>query len=310
VGCSESKNDAISQLKLSKLFFIPQIEPPAIYFAAQTSFALGKGSYGTCVYVGVMEDGSEVAVKRMLAQAAEPLAQNERDILNRSADTEPKSPYVVSYRHFLRDNDFMYLILDLCEETLQEHVHSQTDEHIREHGPRMIKEILIGLEFLHGLGILHRDLKPSNVLLDVDGHMRLADFGISRVLEEGETKVYTDAKGTHDWIPSEVIEALNQRVKGHYKKKSDVHVVGMIGYFILTKGEHPFGSSSLECMQNILKGDPVNLKKLHYLDAQQFIAWLISRNINDRPYAHEALEHRFMVGVKEYEVRPKLVKRQ
>jgi serine/threonine protein kinase len=263
---------------------------------------------GTTVYVGIMEDGSEVAVKRMLTQACEDSARNEIEILNRT-DTN-KSPFIVSYRHFYDDGIFMYLILDLCEETLKEHVNSQTTEHLRKHGPRMIKEILTGLQFLHSLGILHRDLKPTNVLVDVEGHMRLADFGVSRVLNEDETTVYTDAKGTRDWMPVEVIEAINKRQKCRFKKKSDVQAVGMMGFFILTKGEHPFGPSSVDCMTNILQGNPVNLSKLPNLGAREFVAWLISHSISERPYAHEALSHSFMDQVEEFEVFPKLMKRQ
>ena len=272
------------------------------------SLLLGKGSMGTTVYVGIMHDGSEVAVKRMLTQACEDSARNEIEILNRT-DTK-KSPYIVNYRYFYHDDNFMYLILDLCEETLKEHVHSQTAEHLKVQGPRMIKEILTGLGFLHSLGILHRDLKPTNVLVDLECQMRLADFGVSRVLNEDETTVYTDAKGTRDWMPVEVIEAINKRQKCRFKKKSDVQVTGMIGFFILTKGEHPHGSSSVECMANILKGDPVNLDKLPSLDARKFLAKLISHNIADRPYAHEALSHSFMKQVKEYVVYPQLTKRQ
>jgi serine/threonine protein kinase len=263
---------------------------------------------GTTVYVGIMPDGSEVAVKRMLTQACEDSARNEIEILNRT-DTK-KSPFIVSYRHFYHDDNFMYLVLDLCEETLKEHVYSQTAQHLKKQGPRLIKEILTGLEFLHSLGILHRDLKPTNVLVDVEGHMRLADFGVSRVLNEDETTVYTDAKGTRDWMPVEVIEAINKRQKCRFKKKSDVQVAGMIGFFILTKGEHPFGSSSIECMTNISKGDPVNLDKLSSLAARLFLALLVSHGIDERPYAHESLRHPFMEQVEEVEVYPKLTKCQ
>ncbi len=264
---------------------------------------------GTTVYVGIMEDGSEVAVKRMLIQTCEDSARNEIDILTRT-DTQ-KSPYIVSYRDFHHDETFLYLILDLCEETLKEHVHSQTGEHLKEHGPRMVKEILTGLEFLHSQIILHRDLKPSNVLVDVASHMKLADFGISRVLDEDETTVQTDARGTQDWMPVEVVKAINKRQKCRFKKKSDVQAVGMMAFYILTRGDHPFGSSSVECMTNILKGKPVNLKKLANFPghARQFVKWLISDNINERPYALEALGHLFMDQVKELEMRPKLVKR-
>ncbi|CAB4043063.1 serine threonine- kinase endoribonuclease ire-1-like isoform X1, partial [Paramuricea clavata] len=249
---------------------------------------------GTSVHVGIMEDGSEVAVKRILLQSSEEAAENEKKIL--SLIETKKSPFIVSYRNFLKDATFMYLIVDLCEETLKEHVESKTIEHLRQYGPRMIKEILRGLEFLHDQGILHRDLKPLNVLVDIEGHMRLADFGISRVLNEDETTVQTDGKGTEGWMPVEVIESRNQRKKGRFKKKSDVQVAGMIAFYILTKGVHPFGSALYNRMMNILNGNPVNLGILNKdLEAKMFVHLLIRHNITDRPYAFEALAHSFMV---------------
>jgi serine/threonine protein kinase len=257
---------------------------------------LGKGSMGTVVFVGIMEDGTEVAVKRILKQEFDDTAQNELEILSR-IDAN-KSPFIVSYRTVLKDAAFLYLVLDLCEETLKEHVCTQSLYYLQDHGLRMIKEILNGIAFLHSQGILHRDLKPSNILVDIEGHMRLADFGISRVLNAEETTVLTHAKGTRDWMPTEVIEAIGKEEIGRFKKKSDVQVAGMIAFFISTKGGHPFGPV-LERMTNIWKGNPVNLDMLHDLQVRKFISWLISHNIDDRPYAHEALANPLMVHVKE-----------
>lgn len=42
-------------------------------------------------------------------------------------------------------------------------------------------EILLGLEYIHGQKVLYRDLKPENVFIDLDGHIRLADFGLSKL---------------------------------------------------------------------------------------------------------------------------------
>ena len=269
---------------------------------------LGGGSYGTCVYVGISEDGSEVAVKRMLTVKCEDNAKNEMKILRRTIKNN--SPFIVTYRDFLDetlDETFMYLILDLCEETLNDHVLSQTAERLQQHGPRMIKEILTGLKFLHDLDILHRDLKPLNVLVDVEGRMRLADFGLSRVLKEEQTTVHTHGKGTQDWMPPEAIEAQNENCKGRFKKKSDIHVAGMIAFFILTKGEHPFGPPHKR-MTNILEGNPVDLKeKLHDPKAQDFVSWLIKHKIDDRPYADEALEDSFVERIPDWVPRPTLV---
>ncbi|XP_028417581.1 uncharacterized protein LOC114541998 isoform X2 [Dendronephthya gigantea] len=257
--------EKIQMLKAMNCNQLKETETPMQAFVAKNRFKIGAGGF-SCVYVGLMKDGSEVAVKRILVQ--------------------------MKYRHFHRDDTFMYLIVDLCEETLRELVHACSIGHLKEQGPRMIKEILSGLEFLHGKGILHRDLKPSNVLVDIEGRMKLADFGISRVVNEDETTVETDAKGTRGWMPPEVIEAIVKKEKSRFKRKSDVQVAGMIAFFILTKGEHPFGSE-LDRMKNILEDNPVNLEKLGNRTALRFVSWLINHKIDDRPYAHETMRDIF-----------------
>jgi serine/threonine protein kinase len=43
-------------------------------------------------------------------------------------------------------------------------------------------EILIGLEYLHSKNVVYRDIKPENILIDIDGHIRIADFGLSKII--------------------------------------------------------------------------------------------------------------------------------
>ena len=281
------------------VFFLHKVGPPIKSLSWDKSLLLGSGSMGTFVYVGVLEDGREVAVKRVLSQAGKNLAENEKDILS-----SIKCSHIVSYLHFMEDDIFIHLILDLCEETLKDLVNFQTAGYLKDHGPRMIKEILSGLEFLHSRGIVHRDLKPSNVLVDVEGHMKLSDFGISRTLNEDETTVCTDVKGTHGWMPAEVIKAMNRGEKCRFKKKSDIQVSGMIAFFVLKKGEHPFGDGS-DRMRNIVNGYPVALNKLAHRNARKFVSWLISNKIENRPYAHEALRHSLIDQVEAYNGLPR-----
>ncbi|XP_028409493.1 serine/threonine-protein kinase 24-like [Dendronephthya gigantea] len=280
--------EKIQMLKEMNCNQLKETETPMQAFVAKNRFKIGAGGF-SCVFVGLMKDGSEVAVKRILVQSEDETVENEKEIMSL---IETNSPFIVKYRHFHRDDTFLYLIVDLCEETLRELVHACSIRHLKEQGPRMIREILSGLEFLHGKGILHRDLKPSNVLVDIEGCMKLADFGISRVVNEDETTVETVAKGTRGWMPPEVIEAIVKKEKSRFKRKSDVQVAGMIAFFILTKGEHPFGSE-LDRMKNILENNPVNLEKLGDRPARRFVSWLINHKIDDRPYAHETLRDIF-----------------
>jgi serine/threonine protein kinase len=43
-------------------------------------------------------------------------------------------------------------------------------------------EILLGIEYLHSKHVVYRDIKPENILIDIDGHIRIADFGLSKVI--------------------------------------------------------------------------------------------------------------------------------
>ena len=128
----------------------------------------------------------------MLRDTCEAFAKNELEILNKVKNI--RSQYIVDYWNFHCDDTVMYLVIDQCEESLDDIIRSCSADYLQEHGARMIKEILFGLKVLHDSGILHRDLKPWNILVSVDGRMQLADFGISRVLNENETTVLTAPK--------------------------------------------------------------------------------------------------------------------
>ena len=106
--------------------------------------------------------------------------------------------------------------------------------------------------------------------------MKLSDFGISRVLNEDETTIFTDVKGTNGWMAAEIVGATNCGKKCRFKRKSDIQVAGMVAFFVLTKGEHPFGNV-WERMANILNGNLVDD------NAQTFVS-LINKEVQERPY--------------------------
>ena len=261
---------------------------------SDNSFLIAQGSHGTCVYLGIDYDDNPVAVKRVLTSTRAYSLSMKKEAGHLRLLQSRRSEHIVNYRHFELGNPFSYVILDLCEESLVEFVQRNDKGYLEAQGPVIITEILTGLHTLHSGQkiILHMDLKPENILVDRHGHMRLADFGISKILGNNQTTIKTGIKGTPGWIAAESLPQKGE-MEGRFKRKSDIQVVGMVSFYVLTKGEHPFGDTYRRT-SNIIDGNPVDLEMLTNATARDFVEWLIQHNPEDRPYAEEALQHSFL----------------
>ena len=228
------KNSKIHRDKFKKLLEygqdqskkIQEIDNVRVCFLEE--FLVGRGSDGTRVYVGLGRDGCERAVKRLHRDTCGSSARQEKKILNERNALE--SNHVVKYRYLDDGSDceYVFLIMDLCEEALKEYVKRSSSDDWSQVTRDIIRQILRGLADLHCQPkcILHRDLKPSNILRNVHNKWLLADFDISRILTQDQSTHLSKERGIKNW---KAVESCNFEVKSNdadvpYQRESDIQV--------------------------------------------------------------------------------------
>ncbi|MGA9190175.1 MAG: tetratricopeptide repeat protein [Anaerolineales bacterium] len=106
-------------------------------------------------------------------------------------------------------------------------------------GLKVIEAIGHGLSYAHEQGILHRDIKPSNVLLGADGHIYLADFGLARIAQAGESTLSNDMLlGTPQYISPEQARGERELDEG-----TDIYSFGVLIYEMVV-GRVPFNADT------------------------------------------------------------------
>ncbi|XP_029809909.1 serine/threonine-protein kinase greatwall isoform X5 [Suricata suricatta] len=140
---------------------------------------ISRGAFGK-VYLG-QKGGKLYAVKvvkkaDMINKNMTHQVQAERDALALS-----KSPFIVHLYYSLQSANNVYLVMEYLiggDVKSLLHIYGYFDEEMT---VKYISEVALALDYLHRHGIIHRDLKPDNMLISNEGHIKLTDFGLSKV---------------------------------------------------------------------------------------------------------------------------------
>uniref|UniRef100_T1JMJ2 non-specific serine/threonine protein kinase n=1 Tax=Strigamia maritima TaxID=126957 RepID=T1JMJ2_STRMM len=232
---------------------------------------LGQGSFGKVFLVrkNTSHDTGTLYAMKVLKKATLKVRDRMRTKMERDILAEVTHPFIVKLHYAFQTEGKLYLILDFLRggdlfTRLSKEV-MFTEEDVKFY----LAELALALDHLHNLGIIYRDLKPENILLDMDGHIKLTDFGLSKEALE-EKKAYSFC-GTVEYMAPEVI---NRR--GH-TTAADWWSFGVLMFEMLT-GTLPFqGANRKDTMNQILKAK-LGMPQFLSPEAQLLLRALFKRN--------------------------------
>lgn len=244
---------------------------------------LGRGSFGKVMLVKKKDDpsGTLYAMKTLRKSALVKRNQLAHTTTERIILQTIKSPFLVHLIYAFQTADKLYMVLDYMGGG-ELFFWLKRDKKFSEGRARLYAaEIALGIQALHNADIVYRDLKPENLLLDVEGHLKLTDFGLTKGNitgpgAEGGTKTFC---GTPEYLAPEILEN-----KGH-GKAVDWWALGTFLFEMLT-GLPPFYDTNVQRMYHKILHEPLRFPKSENRQvsdsAKETLRGLLERKVSDR----------------------------
>ncbi|XP_035463585.2 microtubule-associated serine/threonine-protein kinase 4 isoform X5 [Scophthalmus maximus] len=261
---------------------------------------ISNGAYGAVYLVRHKETKQRFAMKKINKQNLILRNQIQQAFVERDILTFAENPFVVSMYCSFETRRHLCMVMEYVEggdcATLLKNMGPLPVDMARMY----FAETVLALEYLHNYGIVHRDLKPDNLLVTSMGHIKLTDFGLSKVglmnmttnLYEGhiekDAREFSDKQvcGTPEYIAPEVI------LRQGYGKPVDWWAMGIILYEFLVGCVPFFGDTPEELFGQVIS-DEINWPEgedAPPLDAQELITLLLRQNPLERMGAGGAAE--------------------
>ncbi|KAK0044895.1 serine/threonine-protein kinase 3 isoform X2 [Biomphalaria pfeifferi] len=246
---------------------------------------LGEGSYGSVYKALHKETGQVLAIKQV------PVDTDLQEIIKEiSIMQQCDSQYIVKYYGSYFKNTDLWIVMEYCgagsvSDIMRLRNKTLTEEEIS----TILFYTLKGLEYLHSRRKIHRDIKAGNILLNTEGHAKLADFGVAGQLTDTMAKRNT-VIGTPYWMAPEVIQEIG------YDCVADIWSLGITA-LEMAEGKPPYGDiHPMRAIFMIPTKPPPSFRKPDKWsqDFIDFVSKCLVKNPELRSTAAELLKHPFI----------------
>ncbi len=147
-------------------------------------------------------------------------------------------PNIVTVHDFGQSDGFFYLLMEFVDGVNLRQA-MQAGRFTPQQAMMLVPKICDALQFAHDEGVLHRDIKPENILLDTRGRVKIADFGIAKLVGEAREKLTLTASGAAVGTPHYMAPEQLEHPQD-VDQRADIYSLGVVFYEMLT-GELPIG---------------------------------------------------------------------
>ena len=241
---------------------------------------VGKGASGRVYEVIDKTNGERLALKvieKATVFESEDTyrhAMDERIVLQMIRD----HPFILDMRYAFQNAKRLFLVTEFCGGgDLFEYMNRKVAPLDEETAKHVAAEVLLAIEHLHSLGVVYRDLKLENILIDDDGHTRLADFGLTKVLkqDDGTLRRTRTFCGTREYVAPEMLRGDS------YDTTIDFWTFGILLYEMLS-GRTPFYTSDHNEIYRRIEKAPIFYPRNLSPDVRSVLGKLLRRDPHQR----------------------------
>lgn len=231
---------------------------------------LGKGTFGKVILCREKSTSHLYAIKILKKEVIIKKDEVEHTLTEKRVLQSTNHPFLTSLKYSFTTEDRLCFVMEYVNGgELFFHLSKErqfSEERTKFYGA----EIISAIDYLHKRGIIYRDLKLENLLLDKDGHIKIADFGLCKEdIEWGKfTKTFC---GTPEYLAPEVLE------DNDYGRSVDWWGVGVVMYEMIV-GRLPFYNSDHDILFELILMDEVRFPKSISEDAKSLLGGLLVKD--------------------------------